>query len=145
MLSEAHYESALNFFFFLLLDEEASLHCALRVIKGTQKKSKNRDIKKIETLLIGQMAGELRRALKKEQRAPTPLPKSDWKPPSQDDFATWKDFLRRAEMDSAEALVLRFILNYPVETIAEALEVPEGTIYFRLGRGLEAYTGGRYG
>jgi hypothetical protein len=46
MLEEAHYEAALNYFYYLLMDEGASLHSALRAVKAVQKKQKKITIEK---------------------------------------------------------------------------------------------------
>jgi len=143
MLNEAHYEAALNYFYFLLMDEGTSLHSALRAVQAVQKKHKSGQGREIDQALIKEMSSLLQKALKKYQTPRGNPAKSDWKAPSHEALAAWKDYLRRSEPESAEALVLRYILNYPVKDISKALSVPEGTIYFRLGRGLEAFSGGK--
>jgi DNA-directed RNA polymerase specialized sigma24 family protein len=141
-LNEAHYEAALNYFYFLLMDEGSALHSALRAVQAVQKKAKTVQGKEIDLILIKEMASILQKVLKKNQPKSNPA-KSDWKTPNAESLASWKDYLRRSEPESAEALVLRYILNYSVKEISKALGVPEGTIHFRLGRGLESFVGGK--
>jgi DNA-directed RNA polymerase specialized sigma24 family protein len=143
MLNEAHYEAALNYFYFLLMDEGSSLHSALRAVKLVQKKHKAIQGKEIDQALIREMSLIFQKVLKKNQPPKGNPAKSDWKAPNSDALASWKDYLRRSEPESAEALVLRYILNYSIKDISKALSVPEGTIHFRLGRGLEAFAGGK--
>lgn len=142
MLNEAHYEAALNYFYFLLMDEGPSLHSALRAVKAVQKKQKAAQGREIDQALIKEMSSILQKILKKGQPPKGNPAKSDWKAPNSEALGSWKDYLRRSEPESAEALVLRYILNYSVKDISKALSVPEGTIYFRLGRGLESFVGG---
>jgi hypothetical protein len=144
MLLEAHYEAALNYFYFLLMDEAAALACALRAIKASEKISRS-SLKTTppEHVLIMTLSGTLKKKMKKKWSHSGSPPKSDWKPPSSESLAVWKEYLRRSDPDSAEALVLRYILGFSVKTISEALSVPEGTVYFRIGRGLEAFAGSR--
>ena len=144
MIGEAHYESALNYFYFLLMDESASLQCALRTIRLFQKKLKQNPTLKADSLLISVMSAVLHRAYKKQFVVTSATPKSDWKTPDADTLSSWREYLKRSEPDSAEALVLRHILGYTVKQIAEALLVPEGTIYFRMGRGLEVFAAEKF-
>jgi DNA-directed RNA polymerase specialized sigma24 family protein len=144
MLLEAHYEAALNYFYFLLMDEGAALACALRAIKLSEKMSKsNPKTSSPEHVLIMTLSETLKKKMKKKWPRRGSPPKSDWKPPSSEILAVWKEYLRRSDPDSAEALVLRYILGFSITTISEALSVPEGTVYFRIGRGLEAFAGSR--
>jgi DNA-directed RNA polymerase specialized sigma24 family protein len=144
MPSEAHYEAALNYFYFLLMDEGSSLQCALRTVRLFQKKLKRNPNLNVDQLLISVMSAVLHQAYKKQFVVTSSTPKSDWKTPNSDTLASWREYLKRSEPDSAEALVLRHILGYPVKVISEALSVPEGTIYFRLGRGLEVFSAGKF-
>jgi DNA-directed RNA polymerase specialized sigma24 family protein len=94
--------------------------------------------------LIEEMSSILNGVLKKNHPSKGNPAKSDWKSPDTEALGSWKDYLRRSDPKSAEALVLHYILNYSVDDISKALSVPEGTIYFRLGRGLEAFAGGKF-
>ncbi len=143
MFTEVHYEAVLNYFYFLLMDEGPSLHSALRAVQAVQKKHKATQGKEIDLALIREMSLVFQKVLKKNQTPKGNPAKSDWKAPNSDALGSWKDYLRRSEPESAEALVLRYILNYSVKDISKALSLPEGTIHFRLGRGLETFRGGK--
>ncbi len=138
---EAHYEAALNYFYFLLLDEDVALHSALRALRAFQKNSKTLKEAEADQALIKEMSALFQKYLKKNHRAKSNPAKSEWKVLNSDSLAAWKEYVRRSESESSEVLVLRYILNYSVGDISKALGIPEGTIYFRLGRGLEAFAG----
>jgi DNA-directed RNA polymerase specialized sigma24 family protein len=142
MLSEAHYEAALNYFYFLLLDEGAALQSALKTVKIVHREFGKKNFAP-DSVLISVMSKVLHKVLKKPWNPIGDPPKSDWKTAHPEILASWKDYLRSGDMDSAEAIVLRYVLGYEVKTIVEGLSVPEGTFYFRLGRGLESFAGVR--
>ena len=138
MLNETHYRAVLNFFYFLLLDEAMALSASFRAIKKIQKKMKKKPVPDIDKVLISVSASVYELYRTHKQTVPSAPPKSDWKIPRQEYLIAWKEFMRRAEPQFSVALVLNYILKYKPKIIAEALELPEGTINFRLGRGLES-------
>src|SRR5690349_11913673 len=106
MPTEAHYEAALNYFYFLLLVEGAALHSALRAVQAIQKKIKTSSGPDIDQALIKEMSLIFQKYLKKTPQTKGNPAKSDWKVPNNDSLSSWKEYLRRSEPDSAEALVL---------------------------------------
>lgn len=145
VLEDSHYASILNFFYFLLLDEGLAINASYKTAKMIQKKLKE-PIEGVDHVLISTMSEVFHKYQKRHDslKTSTQPPKSDWKIPDLDAMGAWKEFMRRATDDSPEALVLRYVLQYPVKTISEGLNIPEGTVYFRLGRGLENFSRGAY-
>jgi len=139
MLTEAHYRAVLNFFYFLLQDEGMSISASFKTIKQIQKTISKNEYLLLDVVVIKTMYEVLNKYLEKHKMSAGAPPRSDWKSPKPEYLIAWKEFMRRSEMPSSIALVLRYILDYPPNVIAEALEVPIGTIYFRLGRGLESF------
>lgn len=142
MINEAHYGAVLNFFYFLLLDEGLALNASYKTAKIAQTKLKEIPQSQSTPALIAVMSDVFHKYQKRHDflKNSTQPPKSDWKVPNRDSMGAWREYMKHATDDSPETLVLRYILEYPVETIAEGLGIPEGTVYFRLGRGLETFS-----
>jgi hypothetical protein len=141
MLKEAHYAAALNFFYFLLQDEGMALNAAFRTIKLVDKKLRKNPNANIEPLLIACQSMILKKVIGKKWSPLGKPPRSDWKTLHLQSLGLWKEYLRNADLEFAEALVLKYILKFEVKEIAKGLDIPEGTVYFRIGRGLEALAG----
>lgn len=143
MFTEAHYRAVLNFFYFLLLDEQAAVNAAVKTIATAQKFLKDDSQKNKDVILIQTMVRILDKYRHKYVSKALPAGRtsipSEWDIPKPESLVLWKEFLRRGDMDMADVLVLRYILRYPPAVIAEALNVPEGTVFFRIGRGLEFF------
>jgi len=56
--------------------------------------------------------------------------------PTNLDFNTWASFLSTALTEESEAVLLSQILGFTDHEIAAGLEVSEGTVRYRVGRGL---------
>ena len=146
VLTEAHYGAVLNFFYFLLLDEGLALNAAYKATKIAQKKLVEIEPAQADRVLISVMSGLFHKYKKHHRTLHSVLqpPKSDWKTPNRDYLGAWKEYMRRSTDDSPETLVLHYVLNYPISTISKGLEIPEGTLYFRIGRGLENFSHGSF-
>jgi DNA-directed RNA polymerase specialized sigma24 family protein len=139
MLTEAHYRAVLNFFYFLLLDEGMAISAAFKTMKQVQKITAKKESPPVNVALIKTMCAILDKYKEKQIAGAGTPPHSDWKSSKQEYLVAWKEFMRRSELPVSVALVLRYILDYSPQLIAQALEIPEGTVYFRLGRGLESF------
>ena len=139
MFSENHYLAVLNFFYFLLLDETTALVASQKAVQLAEKMNRKDSKTKVEVTLTRAMVRTLKKyQTRKVLNLHSPI-SSEWKIPKKDYFVAWKEFMRKSDVDQSLILVLRYILNYDVKIIAQALDVPEGTVYFRLGRGLENF------
>ncbi len=56
--------------------------------------------------------------------------------PSELDLSAWATFLNSAHAEEAEAVLLSQILGFSEAEIAQGLDVSEGTVRYRVGRGL---------
>lgn len=140
MLGDAHFEAALNYFYFLTLDEPVAVQLAIKTIQNLKKKIKSQPQAKIECLLIAELSIQLRRPMHRHFLLSSSLPKKRWKIKHPEVFSKWKEYFRHGDLDFSETLVLKYILKFSVADIAQAIGTPEGTIYFRLGKGLEAFS-----
>lgn len=143
-MSETHYRLVLNFFYFLLLDEAMAISAAFKAVQKIQRKIKKRSGDQefnafIDEVLIKTIVDVY--ALYRSRKQPLQLapPKSDWIVSRPEFLIAWKEFMRRADPLFSEMLILHFILGYKPSIIASALSLPEGTVTFRLGRGLESF------
>ena len=140
MVTSAHAKLALNFFYLLLTDEPLAITAASQAIESFKKKQgveKNSG----EALLIREMLKTLEKIKSKAKYNQVvgshSLPSSEWQIPHPQALARWKEYLHKSDGQSDVVLVLRFALEVPVKIISEAMKVPEGTILFRMGQGLE--------
>ena len=144
LLTEAHYEMALNYFYYLLMDESVAINCALKALQLYAKNNKSNIAgENVDEALIQVLSKVLHKRIKKKWLASGAPAKSEWKPPNSEVLAQWKEYLRHSDFDASETLVLRYVLGFPAKSIARALELPEGTIYFRISRGLEVFAGSK--
>lgn len=140
MVTSAHAKLALNFFFLLLTDEPLAITAASQAIDGFRKKleiEKNTG----EALLISEMLKTLEKIKSKSKYKQVvgshSLPSSEWKVPHPQSLSRWKEYLHKSDGQSEIVLVLRYALDVPVKVISDAMKIPEGTVMYRIGRGLE--------
>jgi hypothetical protein len=146
-LTEAQYHAVLNFFYFLLLDEGLALNAAYKSVKIMQNRMTDlRSQEKADAILISVISEVFHKYKKRHATLHSVVqpPKSDWKTPSRESVGAWKEYMRRSTDEAPETMVLHYILNFPVAVISEGLNIPEGTVYFRLGRGLEGFAQGSH-
>ena len=144
MFTEAHYQAVLKFFYFMLLDESLALAAALDTVKRIQTLLKKAPTLKMELLLIDTMQAVLVRYRKRQRHLVLTTPaKSEFKISNLDHLVRWKEFMKKSDDQINETLVLRYILDYTPDLIAEGLGVPVGTVFYRIRHGLEAFSGVR--
>lgn len=142
-VTTAHAKLALNFFYFLLADEALAITASSQAIHAFKKAHASQgDVKmSSEALLIRQLLKVLRKIKSKPKLnqiiGTHTLAKTEWDIPNQQSMARWKEFLYKSDGAVEPVLVLRYILDVPVKVISEAMHAPEGTVLYRLGRGLE--------
>ena len=140
MLVEAHYRTVLNFFFFQLSDEQMAVSASVKAIRRFRSRSKGLSTEAQELLLIDSMSKVLSQ-LKGHRHAVLHVsPRSDWSVKRTDYLLAWREFSRKVGTEVSEILVLRYLLRYDIAQISQALGVPEGTLLYRLGRGLESFS-----
>ncbi|MBK9293855.1 MAG: hypothetical protein IPM57_05325 [Oligoflexia bacterium] len=65
------------------------------------------------------------------------LTKSQWNQVDPTKLIKWKHFIKNADSQLEVVLALRYLLNVPNDIISQAMDVPKGTVLYRIGRGLE--------
>lgn len=137
MVTEAQYEAVLKFFYFLLLNEATTLGVAFRTIKSIKKEVTKQPNIQMDIVMISNMVENLDKYHSSRIPLVSNPSKSDWKIPKPQYLVAWREFLRNCDRQYTVVLVLRYILGYPAEIIAEGMNIPTGTVFFRLNRGLE--------
>jgi DNA-directed RNA polymerase specialized sigma24 family protein len=52
----------------------------------------------------------------------------------------WKEFIQKKDVEEhIVVLTLRYLLGFEINVISAGLDVPEGTVLHRIGRGLEDF------
>ncbi len=141
MLNEVHYQTVLKFFFFLLPDEDEALNFSSKVIKQINSHHKRNQNIKIDLIILNGLweiynryQNRILQLINIESRHP-------WQPLQSDRAAAWRNYLKDSEPEVRAILVFRYILGYSPEFISEALNIPCGTVLYRMGRGLESVAG----
>lgn len=141
MFNEAQYSSVLNFFYFLLMDEPKIIAAATKTIKNVEAHHKKHPEEKISIVLIREMNRVLKKIKKRAQvGGAISSSKLNWDHKHAENLVVWKEFLRHEDPDLSEILVLRYILDFNADLISEALQLPIGTVLYRINRGLQAMT-----
>lgn len=135
---EAYTKLALNFYFFLLGDEPLAITAANQTIQKIKKsKEQNLPVSAFLKIMLADYTKIKKKIKNKKIIGHHQLERSQWSLISAAKMAKWKSFLRTGDSQQEIVLALRYLLNISTEDIAVALEVPKGTVLYRLGRGLE--------
>jgi hypothetical protein len=141
MSGAAPTKLALNFYYFLLCDEALAIMAATRAMKTFKKISAKLPEANKDILLVKELVRHFNKIKTKMNSSKLggalTVAKSEWEIPKAVPFSQWKEYIKKSDGLCDDVLVLRYILNFPTNVIAEAMNVPEGTVLFRLGRGLE--------
>jgi DNA-directed RNA polymerase specialized sigma24 family protein len=140
MIQEAHYRAVLNFYYLLLQNDELTLSIAHRALTTFQKQVKRYPEKRTDLIFIK----ILNMFFEKYRDSRIPVTgksqKGDWHPRNSQSLLAWKSFVRSVSAEYAAVIIFHYVLGYSIATIAEALDLPSGTVEFRLSRGIEAMT-----
>ncbi len=139
--SSVYSKLALNFFYLCFADEGLAVHSAMEALKTFNKKSVSHSGTPKDVLMVSELLVTLKNMRKKIARGKlseiSNQSSPNWTMESPETFAHWKTFLKNFDSESEVVLILRYVLNFSIDVIAQALKVPKGTVYFRIGRGLE--------
>ena len=128
-------EAVVKYFFFLSLDEQISFAASLKVLG--QLKAGNRLDKDHRGHWV-QAVHKWKPKLKKLRGRP--WSDSPTVPgfilPTDLEIASWVSFMAATEAEEVEAVLLSRILGFTDSEISQGLNVTEGTVRYRVGRGL---------
>lgn len=135
MLSQS-VQSAYQFFFLLTLNEETARDWTNQCSFATKKN----DLSFFQPQGQIEFVLEILKVLntnKFQHRRNQVLPASPiqfW-PLPEAFLKLWVKLCKRASLEEINALILNGLLGFSIEVISESMQVPEGTIRFRLGHG----------
>lgn len=129
-----------RFFFLALLDEKAALNSSSRAFAAWKvETSKSRTLSVYGPLSLVRLLSRNWTSLKMHNASGQPLvfAEQDWIVPNEVDLGPWMEFRKRGHPDEIFAVLMVYILALPVETVAEALNLSEGTVRYRLNKGMQ--------
>jgi len=146
MLDERQTKTVLLFFALSCLDDKKAFQCAEKAVVTFKSRlrslPRSAPVSDTNVLLI-QSCLQQTAGLKKDkgQRRPFLSPSMNQKSTLlsgilDEDWARWSSFHATSTFDERTAVLLTKILGFSKEEIAMALNVTEGTISYRVGRGL---------
>ncbi len=130
---------SVSLYFFLTIPDEKKAHAAslaaltqIRRLPSTTNKS-----------LIISILHRLKDKAGKMRVHHWPFKKDDksWMVPETLDLHAWRSFTSRAEQSECEAVLLSRVLGFSDSEIATGLGVTDGTVRYRVGRGLRVLGG----
>lgn len=133
-------DAVARYFFFICLDQQLSFTASLKVLADL----KGRD------RIAPEYRADWVRTLHKWRRKVHHLRPKAWSDspqekgfvlPEEFDLAIWVSFMSNADLEEVEAVLLSRILAFSDSEIAEGLDVTEGTVRYRVGRGLRRLGG----
>lgn len=136
-MNEKDIRSLALFFFFALLDNKKALELtSLSYNYCLLKKEKNPDIKN-QVLIVSATDKFLKESQKSLNRG-FPFLSSDggWVLPDKVEIGPWREFHKNATQDELLIVIWSKILKIPFSDISEALGVSEGTLRYRVAKGL---------
>ena len=134
---EAEIRALSLFFFLTLLDEERALEAATQATDLFFRKMKsNPQMKKgVAVVLVSKKIWDQMHC-NSLRGHPTVSDSSSWRVPQGLDLSPWKEFQKSAPEDEFLALVWASLIKIDENEIAQAMNISEGTLRYRLGRAL---------
>lgn len=128
-------EAVVKYFFFLCLDEQVSFSASLKVL--SELKSAN-FLDEVHRAQWVQTIHRWKPKLKKIRgRKWSENPETaGFEFVAELELANWVSFMSAAETEEVEAVLLSRVLGFSDEEISQGLGVTEGTVRYRVGRGL---------
>lgn len=139
-MTAAQIKSVSLFFFFMLLDEDLAERASkdvLEALRSKFKKKSERVASEPEVVLIHQCLFEFKR-LKQMQalNRGSLVNKTKFILAPGVNVGAWRQFHRECPEDEILALVLSQVVGFDDRMISQGLGVSEGTVRYRIGRGL---------
>jgi DNA-binding CsgD family transcriptional regulator len=139
---EAEIRAISLFFFFALLDDERAVLAAtkstdlfFKKMRSSPAMNKNVAVVSITKQIWEKIRGNFFRG------HPNLSSQSGWQPPTGSDLSPWKEFQKSVAEEELLALIWSRILKIKESEISEALGITEGTVRYRVGRGLRKLGG----
>lgn len=125
------------FFFYALLDDQKAIEAGARALNLAKDiKRKNTNISTSLALITAtDQVWKKEEAEARRQFAIRSLNKG-WALPDGTDLSPWRDFHKQSTGDEISVVIWSKILGLPESEIALALELPEGTIRYRVNHAL---------
>ena len=138
MTEEAQVHKIALFYYFTTMDESEARQASVRAYQKTKKKIQKEGLG--EASVAPAIVHSLH-SVPLKSKSPFGWFRSrkvelGWLPAEGVDLGGWRSFLKEAEPDEREAVILSRILNFTDQDISIGLGVTEGTVRHRVGRGL---------
>jgi len=130
--------AALNFFYFVFLDETVALQAATTVAHRLHRKSRKAEKSgsSSDETLIQEVVRSAKAFAKHLHRVkPRKLP-GGWSQLPVEEMTAWREFARDADQEILMTATLHLLLGFSPSVIARSLGITEGTVFYRSGRAL---------
>lgn len=142
MLNDSEVRALALFFFFACLDETRAKEAASKAadeFERMRRKDANLDSTIGVVSASSNIWDEYRARISRGR--PRYSADSGWILPENVDMGHWKEFQKSAPEDELVSVIWVHILGYSEEVVARALGLTEGTLRYRVGRGLRKLGG----
>lgn len=136
MITDEQVRRTALFFLLTLMEEKAAIAAAHRTIADI-KAQQPRGNEVANAILVRELWQKLLIYRKQISRHVTHAASfAHWHFPEEIDFQPWSKFQREAAETEVAAVVLVRVLNFTELEIGAGLEIPQGTVHYRLGKGV---------
>lgn len=136
-MTSEHIRTIALFFFFCFLDERRAIEATTQAVQKFDEKLKSNSGVDTETLVVSVTHKIWSKYHGKVSRGrPSFSTDSGWLVPEALDLGAWKEFQKTAQEDEFLSVIWLYILKIPESKISDALGVSQGTLRFRVGKGL---------
>ncbi len=125
------------FFFYALLDDQKAIEAGARAL-NLAKDKKRKQPEMANAVALVQSTFEIWKKEEAEARRMSMVRSLNpgWSLPDGTDLSPWREFHKQSSSDEIVVVIWSKILGLPDAEIATALELPEGTIRYRVGHAL---------
>jgi hypothetical protein len=128
-------EAVVKYFFFLCLDEQVSFAASLKVLADLKTANFLDDDHRSQWVqTVHRWKPKIKRMRGRNWSDSPTVP--GFLLPQDLEVERWVSFMASAEAEEVEAVLLSRILGFSDEEISQGLDVTEGTVRYRIGRGL---------
>jgi hypothetical protein len=137
-MTDAEVRAIALFFFFALLDEKKSIEAAGLAADQCAKLLKDKTATSTSQAVVLSTYSVWKKLRAQLYRGrPTLAQEIGWLSFQETNLGPWKEFQKVAPEDELITMIWSRLLRIPDRDIASALELPEGTVRYRVGRALK--------
>lgn len=139
-MNEAQIRSVALFFFYTFLDKDLALRATVEALRLIEKRIKGRGISDSRNPILVYSTFKIWKKYSKKKNLKlqnSEFTAEGWIVPGDLKMETWRQFVKEAESSLSLAVIWSKLLGFADKDIAEGLGQTEGSVRYRVGKGLK--------